>query len=62
MQTEIEADTAVARATTILSGLQFTPEMMQMPTKKLSGGWRVRVKLAAALLSNPDLLLLGESN
>lgn len=36
--TEMESHTAVARASTILAGLQFSPEMQQMPTKALSGG------------------------
>ncbi len=37
---EIESDTAVARATQILNGLQFTPQMQQSATERLSGGWR----------------------
>jgi ATP-binding cassette subfamily F protein 3 len=46
----LSADTAKARAAMILSGLQFTPEMQMAPIKSLSGGWRMRVALAAALL------------
>lgn len=46
----LSADTAKARATMILSGLQFSPEMQMSPIKSLSGGWRMRVALAAALL------------
>jgi ATP-binding cassette subfamily F protein 3 len=46
----LSADTAKSRAAMILSGLQFTPEMQMAPIKSLSGGWRMRVALAAALL------------
>ncbi len=46
---QIDAWTAEARAASILSGLQFTPERMKQSTRSLSGGWRMRVALAAAL-------------
>lgn len=57
---EIEADRAPIKAQNILRGLGFTPEMMLMPTRQFSGGWRMRVSLALALFIQPDVLLLDE--
>ena len=54
----LSADSAEARAAMILSGLQFTVAMQQGPISALSGGWRMRVALAAALFIEPDLLML----
>lgn len=54
------ADTALSRASAILSGLQFTEAMQSSPISSLSGGWRMRVALAAALLIEPDILMLGK--
>lgn len=47
------SDSAESRASTILSGLQFTLAMQNGPTSALSGGWRMRVALAAALFIEP---------
>jgi ABC-type Mn2+/Zn2+ transport system ATPase subunit len=56
----VGSDTAESRAVMILSGLQFTPDMQAGPTSALSGGWRMRVALAAALFIEPDILMLDE--
>ncbi len=57
---EIDADSAPSRASEILAGLGFTQEDLQRPMSEFSGGWRMRVALAAALFAEPDMLLLDE--
>jgi len=57
---DIGAHAAPARAASILAGLGFSAQAQQQPVREFSGGWRMRVALAAVLFSEPDLLLLDE--
>jgi ATP-binding cassette subfamily F protein 3 len=57
---DIDAWSAEARAASILKGLGFDDADQQRPCSDFSGGWRMRVALAAVLFSQPDLLLLDE--
>jgi ATP-binding cassette subfamily F protein 3 len=57
---DIDAWSAEARAASILKGLGFDHEDQQLPCSAYSGGWRMRVALAAVLFSQPDYLLLDE--
>ena len=57
---DIDAHAAPARAASILSGLGFDEAAQNRALAEFSGGWRMRVALAAVLFSAPDLLLLDE--
>lgn len=57
---EIDAYTASARAGQLLHGLGFNKYEQQQPVSDFSGGWRVRLNLAKALISRSDILLLDE--
>ena len=58
--TDIDAWSAEARASTILNGLGFDKHKQKLACSEFSGGWRMRVALAAVLFSKPELLLLDE--
>jgi len=58
--TDIDAHSAPARAARILSGLGFDEAAQNRALSEFSGGWRMRVALAAVLFTQPDLLLLDE--
>ena len=57
---DIDAYSAEARAAAILHGLGFEGVAQERPCADYSGGWRMRVALAAVLFSEPDVLLLDE--
>src|SRR5690606_9282653 len=57
---DMGAHAAPARAASILAGLGFDEAAQARPCSDFSGGWRMRVALAAVLFSEPDLLLLDE--
>ena len=57
---EIDGYSAKARAAELLNGLGFTQTDLEKPVAAFSGGWRVRLNLARALMCRSDLLLLDE--
>ncbi|MEM8813252.1 MAG: ATP-binding cassette domain-containing protein [Pseudomonadota bacterium] len=57
---DIDAHSAEARAGAILNGLGFDSRAQKRPCSDFSGGWRMRIALAAILFKAPDLLLLDE--
>ncbi|CCJ30530.1 unnamed protein product [Pneumocystis jirovecii] len=57
---ELDSGTLEARAANVLHGLGFSAARMKMPTKEMSGGWRMRVSLGCALFLQPTILLLDE--
>ena len=57
---EIDGYAAHSRAASLLNGLGFKPEQIDYPANQFSGGWRVRLSVAKALMCRSDLLLLDE--
>lgn len=57
---DIDGYSAEARASTLLAGLGFSQQQLSQPVSDFSGGWRMRLNLARALMCRSDLLLLDE--
>lgn len=56
----IEADKAESKAIKILTGLGFSQSDLNIPSKKFSGGWRMRIAIAKVIFCEPEILLLDE--
>ena len=56
----IQGYSAPSRAARLMNGLGFLPEQERLPLNRFSGGWRMRLNLAQALMARSDLLLLDE--
>jgi len=57
---EIDASSAESKAIYILMGLGFKNDQLNTPSKKFSGGWRMRISIAKVIFSEPDILMLDE--
>jgi ATPase subunit of ABC transporter with duplicated ATPase domains len=58
--TQIDADKAESKAIKILTGLGFSQSDLSIPSKKFSGGWRMRIAIAKVIFCEPEILLLDE--
>jgi ATP-binding cassette subfamily F protein 3 len=56
----IEATEAPSKATIILKGLGFTEDQLSWPSRKFSGGWRMRISIAKVVFCEPEILMLDE--
>jgi len=56
----IDATDAPSKATLILTGLGFSNENLNQPSKSFSGGWRMRISIAKVVFCEPEILMLDE--